>query len=418
MLPAAASSRMAAAMRLPETFAQLQDLLHRLGMFHMDLGLGRVRAAMDRLGLTRPGHAVVQVVGTNGKGATANYLAALATAHGLRAGLFTSPHLVDVRERIKVNGRLLSPALWVEAARAVLGACADLGLTYFELVTLVALVCFRRLEVDLAVLEAGLGGTHDATCAVAPQLVLLTPVGLDHQDVLGPTLEHIAQDKAGALGRSPAVTAPQAPEALTIFRQATGPWPLEELSPLDAGAVALASGPVVDPAWVPGQPAFQAINAALALAGWRRLAALRGWSVDEGTCRQALAAARWPGRFHQDGPVLVDGAHNTMGLAALDAALGARRFAYGIFQSMRDKHLDRTVLGRLLGRCDQVLVPELPMARAWPAADLAQAVGGEPVADVAAALARTGGAPTLLFGSLYLAGAYFALRPQAMHAEA
>lgn len=404
-------------MQQPTTFAELEDLLNNLGMFHMELGLKRMRRALQRLQLHRPGGCIVQVVGTNGKGSTANFLAALATAHGVHTGLFTSPHLVDVRERIQVDGKMLPPTLWVEAAQEVLGPCGDLGLTYFELLTLMAVICFQRLGVELVILEAGLGGTHDATTALPSQLVLLTPVGLDHQDVLGPTLAHIARDKAGALGRAAAITAPQQPEVMAIFQQATGHWPLFPLLPLAEDAVALPHGGVVDASWVPGQGAYQVTNAALAVAGWRHLTQTQGWPWSEATCRQAIAASRWPGRFHQDGHVLVDGAHNTMGLAVLDQALGSRRFCFGIFQSMRDKTLDATVLGRLGARCSVLLVPELPLERAWPATQLAAQVGGRAVASLPEALQHVQGHPTLLFGSLYLAGAYFRLRPQALEAQ-
>lgn len=412
MLPAAGVARMAAAMRLPETFADVLEILDQLGMFHMDLGLGRMETAVARLrlGQTAP---VIHVVGTNGKGSTANYCAALAMAHGRRVGLYVSPHLVDVRERILVDGRMLPKGMWVEAARAVLESCADLGLTYFELVTLMAVWSFRRLEVDVMVLEAGLGGTYDATCVFAPSVVLLTPVGLDHQRVLGPTLVHIARDKAGAVGRCPAIAAPQAPQVLEVVqaKAAQSPWPVWVLTTPCQGAVAVPDGPVVDASWLPGQASFQVENAALAVAGWMRLARRQAWPVDEAACRRAVAGARWPGRLHQDGNILVDGAHNTMGLLALDEALGSRVFSWGIFQSMRDKELDAAALARVRARCRRMLVPELRgVERAWPAADLARMVDGQPVASVAEAVRQVAGASALVFGSLYLVGAYFASR--------
>jgi dihydrofolate synthase/folylpolyglutamate synthase len=398
-------------MHLPSTYEETLALLDSLGMFHMDLGLGRMESALARLDLAMP-EAVVQVVGTNGKGSTACFLAALATAHGKRTGLFTSPHLVDVRERVRLDGAIVSPGLWTEGVRAVWGACADLGLTYFELTTVVALWCFARRAVQVAVLEAGLGGTHDATCAVPPSLVLMTPVGMDHQNVLGPTLAHIARDKAGALGRCPSLTVPQDPEVLAIFQEHTEatPWPVGEIGAF-AGGYQTPEGTAIDASWLPGQPPFQVTNAALALAGWERLARMMGWPVHRDVCREVVATVRWPGRFHEDGAVVVDGAHNPMGMAALDHALGDRRFAWGLFQSMQDKVLDMEVLGRLCRRCRRVLVPELPgIGRAWPAASLAARLGAEAVPSVAHALGRVGSDSALVWGSLYLVGAYFAAR--------
>ena len=216
-------------MKFP-SFEHFTVYLDSLGLFSMRLGLDRMHAALDRMRLTRPESTMVHVVGTNGKGSTSAFLAALAQAHGLRVGLYTSPHLVSVRERIRVDGRLLPEKCWVEAANAVMARCADVGLTYFELVTVMALHLFRAERVDLAVLEAGLGGTHDATCAVNADLTVMTPVGLDHEHVLGPELPDIARDKSGALGRCPAVTGIQNAEVRRVFDHAGRAWPLQDLA--------------------------------------------------------------------------------------------------------------------------------------------------------------------------------------------
>lgn len=406
------------------SFAQFQSYLDSLGLFSMQLGLSRMRVALERMGLARPQAVVAHVLGTNGKGSTAGFLDALARAHGLKTGLYTSPHLVCVRERIRINGQVLPQALWVDAANAVLRACSDVGLTYFELLTVMALDLFRQAGLDLVILEAGLGGTHDATCAVSADLVAMTPVGLDHEAVLGPTLADIARDKSGALGRCPAVTGAQAAEVMDIFRQATGPHRLCSLEEYRSGcgyAIPFKPEPfLLTPAHLPGHPPYQLDNAGLALLAWTSLTQGRGWPCDAGLCANALARTRFAGRFCRHGRVLVDGAHNIMGLTALCEALetGGARFDLLVFQAMRDKTLDADLLARLRALARRVIVPGLPgLERASDPEVLARRFGPDAQAcgDLRAALALPGGS-ILLCGSLYLVGAYYSLYPEHLSA--
>ncbi|MDR2695925.1 MAG: bifunctional folylpolyglutamate synthase/dihydrofolate synthase, partial [Deltaproteobacteria bacterium] len=157
--------------------------LDTLGMFHMDLRLERMERGLRALGLLSPPYAVAQVLGTNGKGSTASFLASLGKAHGIKTGLFTSPHLISPRERIRINGEMLSEERWVELARRVLPAVPEH--TWFECVCLMAVLAFAEEGVGLAVMEAGLGGRSDATSALPANLTCFTPIGYDHMDVLG-----------------------------------------------------------------------------------------------------------------------------------------------------------------------------------------------------------------------------------------
>ena len=151
---------------LPEgaPFKSYDDVIRHLdglGVFHMDMGLGRMERALSALGLDRLSRPTVQVVGTNGKGSTSSFLQALAMAHGLKAGLYTSPHFVAPEERIRVGHTMLPPARWPGlASRAVQ---AERGLTYFELLTVMAAEAFELASCDLVIYEAGLGGRYDAT---------------------------------------------------------------------------------------------------------------------------------------------------------------------------------------------------------------------------------------------------------------
>lgn len=400
-----------------ESFSQFEAHLHGLGLFSMQLGLSRMHEALGRMRLASPGCAVAHVVGTNGKGSTSGFLEAMARAHGLRTGLYISPHLVGVRERIRMDGRMVPEERWLEAANAVMDVCSDVGLTYFELLTVMALWLFARERLDLVVLEAGLGGTHDATCAVPADLAAMAPVGMDHEHVLGPTLAHIARDKAGALGRCPAVTGWQEPEVLAIFRTASAGqplWCLEDCRDGDGFLIPAEQAPLrFTQDMLPGHPPYQLANAGLALLAWSRLARARGWQFDASLCTQALGRTRFSGRFRRHGKVLVDGAHNAMGLAALCDALEGERFDRLVFQAMRDKTQDPAILARLRGLASEVVIPALPgLERACDPAELAGCFGGRARVAPDLASALEDGGRVLLCGSLYLAGEYYALHPE------
>lgn len=397
------------------SFDHLQAHLDSLGLFSMQLGLERMTRALERMRLGRPEAVVAHVVGTNGKGSTSGFLDALARAHGLRTGLYTSPHLVLVRERIRIDGRLLPEEDWLRVANLVLARCVDIGLTYFELLTVMALELFRQAGVELIVLEAGLGGTHDATRAVSADLTVMTPVGMDHESVLGPTLGHIARDKAGALGRCPAVTGLQEKDVLEILRRHSGAEPLERLDQCRRRDGFVVDGLRLGSAMLPDHPPYQLANAALALLAWSALARLQGWQFQPGLCTEVLGRTYFPGRFRRHGRVLVDGAHNSMGLTALCEALDGRgeHFDQLVFQAMQDKQMDPAVLSRLIRLADTVVVPALPhVERASKPEVLASRLGSQArVADnLRQALARPGS--TLLCGSLFLVGEYYSLHPE------
>ena len=160
------------------SFDDVQDHLDALGLFHMDFGLDRMRNALDALGLLTPPFVTVQIVGTNGKGSTSTFLSCVARAHGLKVGLYTSPHFVTPRERIRINGTMLPADRWPVLADRVMEAAPNL--TYFEFLTALGLLAFAEAGVDLVVMEAGLGGHYDATTAMPVQAVCFTPIGMDH----------------------------------------------------------------------------------------------------------------------------------------------------------------------------------------------------------------------------------------------
>lgn len=445
------------------TYDDVQAHLDRLGMFHMDLGLGRMERVLDALSLAAPPFTVAQVVGTNGKGSTSTFLAAIGTAHGLRTGLYTSPHFVTPRERIRIDEDMLSADQWPALANRVMAAGGD-SLTYFEFLTVLGLLAFREAGVQLAVLEAGLGGAHDATTAVAADVVCVTPIGLDHQSVLGPTIAAIAADKAGALRPGvPAVTAPQPADAMDELRTAADACgatlhEADDLARLPAKAELGLTGP------------HQRTNALVAMAAWITLAKANDWESHEDAVRRGLADAWIPGRLQwvespaaesygadeadgaggADAPVaprtpgmpplsdmsgmpalparlVIDGAHNAHGLAALREALADQcvRPAVVIFSCLADKDLAAVAeeVRRMSGDAP-VLVPTIRNnARAARGEDLAALLGpaARAVPDMVAALAEATAlapyGPVLLCGSLYLLGEFFTLRPDCLESR-
>jgi dihydrofolate synthase/folylpolyglutamate synthase len=188
------------------------------------LGLERVRAVAGRLGLPRPAPRVVTVGGTNGKGSCVAMLEAMLRAGGLRVGAYTSPHLLRYGERIRIEGREADEASLVAAFEAIESARGVTPLTFFEYGTLAALLLFARANLDVAVLEVGLGGRLDAVNLVDADVALITAIGLDHQDWLGPDRESIGREKAGIMrpGRPALVADPAPPQSVLAHAAAVG----------------------------------------------------------------------------------------------------------------------------------------------------------------------------------------------------
>lgn len=309
--------------------------------------LARIAALTDLLGTPQASYPVIHVTGTNGKTSTARIIESLLRAYGLRTGLFTSPHLVDARERICLDGEPISAdrllATWTEIAPLVdvvdANSTADGGsaLSYFEVMTGLALAVFADAPVDVAVVEVGLGGSWDSTNVVHGVVSVITPIGLDHRDYLGDTIEQIAREKAGIIKPGcVAVLAQQDLPAAEVL--------LERVAEVDAtvaregiefGVVARAlalGGQVLTLKGLAAEypdivlPLFgehQAHNAAVALAAVEAfLGGVGGLDLD--LVREGFASVTSPGRLEvlRRGPsVLVDAAHNPHGAKALASAV-------------------------------------------------------------------------------------------------
>jgi dihydrofolate synthase / folylpolyglutamate synthase len=306
----------------------------------MRLGLERIEALLAALGHPEAELRILHVGGTNGKGSVAALSAAILQAAGLRTGLYTSPHLLDVTERVRIEGVAVQRDVLARHAARIEPALEAGAATFFEAMTAVALSTFRDAAVDAAVLEVGLGGRWDATNVGSPLVSVVTRIDYDHQEFLGRRLEDIAGEKAGIIRGGTALSAAQAPEAMTVVQarcRVVGVPLLVEGRELTVEAAASdleghwlrLSGPGWSYADVrlslPGL--FQAGNAVLAIGAVRAFADASGFAVPETAVRAGCATVRWPGRFQvisgvAGRPTLVlDGAHNPAGAAALAASL-------------------------------------------------------------------------------------------------
>lgn len=405
-------------------------------------GLERIRAALEALGQPQRRFPSVIVLGTNGKGSTAALLASVLAAHGLRVGLTTSPHLVRVEERIVVEGQAIMPQRLLELLEALR---THPELSYFETITAAALLEFASRRVDLAVVEAGLGGRWDASRAAEPVVALLTNVGTDHLAWLGPSRAHVAAEKAAALEGREAIVAAWDEEVEPVIRAHADPatplslasqWATvgrreEErgergevqesphalpstLSPVGAptlvgSPIRFATGACQGEAVLPLAGPHQLANLTLALAGAAALArhglapALRAESVAAG-----IAATRWPGRMDRrrwrGRDLLLDGAHNREAMAALVAALAELPGPWQLlFSCLDDKPLD-AMAALLRPHVAEVTVVPVHSPRATPAERLAGAFPGCRVGrDCRSALAALPTTmPTLVTGSMRL----------------
>jgi dihydrofolate synthase/folylpolyglutamate synthase len=286
----------------------------------------------------------VVVAGTKGKGSTAAMIASVAQASGLKAGLYTSPHLCSIRERIRVNGELVSEedfAALVSALMPHIEAAGMAGVrrfrTFFEILTAMALVHFQSLGVDLAVLEVGMGGRLDATNVATPLVSVITSISFDHTEVLGDTIPKIAREKAGIIKpHGLAVVAPQRPEALTVIREvcsAQGARLLDVAQELRWQPRSLSwEGSVFDlDSWTRAYPSLkmplagphQLLNAATAIATAEQLQT-QGVPISVHGIRRGMQQVQWEGRLEtvsRRPRVVLDGAHNRESARCLCEAL-------------------------------------------------------------------------------------------------
>ena len=353
----------------PETTASwgLDDWLRyqeRLHPASIELGLDRAAAVADRLGLRTAPATTITVAGTNGKGSTTSLLALIYRQAGYRVGAYTSPHLYRYNERVMIDGQTTSDEALCRAFRAVDAARAGESLTYFEFGTLAALWLFREAAVDVQVLEVGLGGRLDAVNILDADLALITNIGLDHRDWLGPDREAIGAEKAGVFRQGRPAICVDAEPPRSLLRIADGlKIPLLRLDRNDFGYQS--DGPVwhwsglgrqlrgLPPPGLAGE--HQLLNAAGVIAA---VAALQAkLPVPEEAIRAALPALRLAGRLELRGDLLLDVAHNAEAAEVLAAHLGRQ------YPGQRLQWLVGMLSDKPVERIAEILRPHL--AQAW-----------------------------------------------------
>ena len=401
--------------------------LESLNINKMRFGLEAVTELLSRLGNPQKSYKTIIIGGTNGKGSTAAMTASILRSAGYRVGLYTSPHLVDVRERIVVGGRKISRKDFGRMVEVVKYKIQK-PVTYFEFLTALAFVYFQEKKVDIAVLEVGLGGRLDATNVCAPLVSVITNIDFDHTAYLGSTLEAIAREKAGIIKpKGICVTAARQKKVLAIFqnvcrRRQAGLHTLgrdikikkqsDDLFTYDG------SHRHLENLSIPLRGEHQQANAALALAA-AEICEEKGLTVSDAAIRTGLEKTRWAARLEVllEKPLFIlDGAHNPGGVEALCRSM-QKDFSYRhlilIFGALADKDF-RWMLKKIAAYADTILLTPLKTERAASIIDMSEALrktGSTPLITenvtqaIEKALALAGKNDLICAaGSFYLAG--------------
>src|SRR5437867_225374 len=387
----------------PMTYTEALAWLYSLQRFGIKLGLENIRRLIAETHVDLGGARVIHVAGTNGKGSVCAMIDSICRAQKYRTGLFVSPHLVTFRERIRIDGEMISENEVAAALTNIRKLVADWEPhpTFFEIATALALKHFTEAKIDIVILETGLGGRLDATNVVQSTVAVITPIALDHEKWLGDSLEKIANEKAGIIkAQTPVVSTPQLPEADKVIRgRATEcEAPLEFVEQVyDKSSIAL-------------RGEHQKLNAAIAIAAIRAA----NVEIDEAAVTRGLAAVEWPGRFQcWDKRTVIDGAHNPAAARILTQTwreiFGDER-ATLILAILSDKDL-HGICEALAPIANSVLLPKIRSERAADPTELSKILvdlgcKSEIVSSFVDAFdkAREQRDPILITGSLHFAG--------------
>ena len=419
------------------SYSELTAWMFNLERFGIKLGLENMTEFLGRIGGPHKDFKSVHVTGTNGKGSTCAFASSILSEQGLKVGLYTSPHLVDFRERIKVDGEDIPEADVVRIGSELRGEMeamaresAERQLTFFEFTTGLAFRYFSEQKVDLAVVEVGMGGRLDATNVLSPEVTAITRIGLEHTNYLGATIPEIAREKAGIVKDGvELVTCERAGEALSVIegicRRKRSPvrrlgrdFMVHNVSQtMDGTAFDYEGGRSLDGLRTKLLGEYQADNAATAIAIAEGLGR-RGFDVSDESIRAGIAATTWPGRLDvvsRDPFLMFDGSHNPDGIARTVTVLkdlGVVPLTY-VMACMDDKDA-AGIVGAVAPTAAKVVVTQVDFKRALAADKLAEVVRSSvkapvevvPVAGEAIerALAAKEGKGVCVIGSLYLVG--------------
>jgi dihydrofolate synthase/folylpolyglutamate synthase len=411
------------------TYSETLSFLFSLGpeLKTVKWDLARVEALLGALGNPQRRGRYIHIAGTNGKGSTCAMMSSALQVSGFRIGLYTSPHLVDPRERIQIDGEKVSEDTWVAIFEEVHAAAenllarneVDAHPSFFETLTAMAFLACDRAGVDVVVLETGLGGRLDATNVVIPEVAVITPIDFDHEAFLGSSIESIAAEKAGIIkpGR-PVVFSAQRPAAFNILERRaldlaapvtlSSAWRIEDLHLEKFGSefTLIADEPI--PIHCPLAGEHQVENARTAVA------ALNVFGLSAAAISEGIAHATWPGRLERiarDPDIILDGAHNPAGARALAAYI--QRFFSAepvriIYGAMRDKAIDE-VTDVLFPLAAEVILTAPDQPRALNPETLAEVIQHPnvriaPTIQTALRMAHEKPMTTFITGSLFLVG--------------
>ena len=343
----------------------IQEWLKKSESIPRKYGLYRMEAILEALGNPERGLKSIHIAGTNGKGSTAAMVTAFAKAHGLRVGTFTSPHMDSIRERIQLDGEPLGEEPFWQAVSVIKEVENRLSeewgaFNYFEILTAMMFVVFQQEAVDLAIIEVGIGGLLDNTNLGHPLVSVITTIGLDHQDLLGTTLEEITAQKAGIIkAGQQVIVGPVTRECMDVIREIAS----------EKGATVQAFGEdssLVEDSYqdtkltisleqLALKGAFQKENATVAIRAFRSWMEATGRSVQTEFIEEALRVVSWPGRMEvlQATPlVIIDGAHN---LPAIERLVQNMRTHVGKKQTLLFSALTRKDSQQMLARLQEAL---------------------------------------------------------------
>jgi dihydrofolate synthase/folylpolyglutamate synthase len=417
-------------------YADLIQWMFNLERFGVKLGLENMTEYMSEVGDPHKGFRSVHVTGTNGKGSVCAFLASILKESGLKVGLYTSPHLVDFRERITVNGHMIPEEDVVRlggSLRATMEGMAreadEKQLTFFEFTTGLAFKYFSEQEVDIAVVEVGMGGRLDATNVITPEVSVITRIGLEHTAYLGGSIEQIAREKAGIVkGGIPVVCSDLNPTSLRVIQgtceRKGSPLRLIDEDFRVANVATGMEGTSFDYKGRGGLAglrtrlvgAHQAENATTAIAAAEELMA-RGCSIPENAIREGVSGTTWPGRldiWSRDPLIILDGSHNPEGVntsVSVLSALGLTPLTF-VVACMSDKDAGGMIAALAPHAC-RIVITEVDIGRSTKARDLSviaeQSFKGELASEENVSRAMTTalsdrGTGVCAIGSFYLVG--------------
>jgi dihydrofolate synthase / folylpolyglutamate synthase len=428
---------------VPETTSAIENILAPFHQFGVNLGLSRIQTLLAALGSPHTSVPIIHVAGTNGKGSVCAYLSSILSAAGYRVGRYTSPHLVDWNERICIDGKPISTDIALTILDRVIAAIdpTQPTPTQFEIVTAAMWVYFAQSQVDIAVIEVGLGGRLDATNVCdRPLATVITSISIEHWQQLGDTISKITTEKAGILKPNcPAIIGTLPPEAIAVVKariaavNCPAVWVKPAVSVQKPLEVAIPSEAIVSLPWaefdgvkypIPLLGEMQLTNSALAIATIQTLRQT-GWKISDEAIQSGMANTQWLGRIQQTiwrgYQLIIDGAHNTAAAIALRQYIDTLNAPISWVMGMLSTKAHREIFQALLrpgDRLDLVPVPGHSSADPLALADLARSICPECqsiethpdlTTSLTAATLSIETHQLVLCGSLYLLGCFLNL---------